>query len=202
MRFRTTLAAATLAVALPLATPVIAQGLPPSGATLPNLPTGTEVSVQARITNINARTRVITLRGPSGNRFTVTAGDGVRLELLKTGDIVNLQYYRSVAFLVGSPKDPVPDDAFTAILARKATAPGGAAVAVTRISATVVGIDLAAHSVDVVDPTGGAVYTINVQDPARQAMLAQLKVGDTVTAAVSQALAISVTPAPRRWFRF
>jgi hypothetical protein len=39
-----------------------------------------------------------------------------------------------------------------------------------------------------------------VTDPARIAMLSQLKVGDTITAVVSQALAVSIDPAPKSWF--
>jgi hypothetical protein len=51
-----------------------------------------------------------------------------------------------------------------------------------------------------VNPSGGGVYTIHVTDPARQALLGQLKVGDTVTAVVSQALAVSIEPARKSWF--
>jgi len=67
-------------------------------------------------------------------------------------------------------------------------------VRVTKIQATVVGIDLAAQNLDVVNPSGGGVYTIHVTDPERVAKLSTLKVGDTITAAISQALAVSVTP--------
>jgi hypothetical protein len=73
-------------------------------------------------------------------------------------------------------------------------------VSKTEVSGLVVGIDLAAHSIDVVNPTGGGVYTLDVTDPARIAMLPQLKVGDTITAVISQALLISVVPAPKSWF--
>jgi len=42
--------------------------------------------------------------------------------------------------------------------------------------------------------------TIDVIDPSRVAMLGSLKIGDTVTAVVAQALAVSVEPAPQIWF--
>jgi hypothetical protein len=61
-------------------------------------------------------------------------------------------------------------------------------------------VDLAAHSIDIVNPSGGGIYTIDVTDPSRQALLGNLKVGDTITAVVSQALAVSITPAPESWF--
>ena len=81
-----------------------------------------------------------------------------------------------------------------------AQAPGGIGVRETKISGLVVGVDLAANSIDIVNPSGGGVYTINVTDPSRQALLETLKVGDTITAVVSQALAVSITPAPKSWF--
>ena len=58
---------------------------------------------------------------------------------------------------------------------------------------------MAAHRLDLVNPSGGGVFTIDVTDPSRIAMLGSLKVGDTITAVVSQAVAGSVEPAPRRW---
>ena len=62
---------------------------------------------------------------------------------------------------------------------QNATAPGGIGVATQKINGLVVGINLAEHSLDIVNPSGGGVYTVDVTDPARQAMLSSLKVGDT-----------------------
>jgi hypothetical protein len=59
---------------------------------------------------------------------------------------------------------------------------------------------MAAHSVDLVNPSGGGVYTVDVTDPERIKMLGSLKVGDTVTAVISQALAVSIEPASTSWF--
>ena len=58
---------------------------------------------------------------------------------------------------------------------------------------------MAAHSIDLVNPSGGGVVTIDVTDPKRIAMLSDLKVGDTITAVVSQALAVSIEPS-KSWF--
>jgi hypothetical protein len=173
--------------------------------TLTNIiPNSESATLQARITAINRKTRAVTLVGSSGDRATVTAGPAVRLEKLKVGDRVNAQYYRSVAFMVKPPAGgngtPVSDDQITQIIAQPAQAPGGIAVRLTKVSGTVVGIDLAAHRIDLVSPAGGGVYTIDVTEPSRIAMLGSLKVGDTITAAVSQALAVSIEPAPKRWF--
>src|SRR5208282_6104248 len=131
----------------------------------------------------------------SGNAVTVVAGPLVRLDMLKVGDRVNAKYYRSIGFVVNPPAGgsgvPVSNDQMTQITAQPAQAPGGVGVRLTKVSGTVVGIDLLDHRVDLINPSGGGVYTLDVTDPARIAMLASLKVGDTITAVVSEAMAVS-----------
>jgi hypothetical protein len=190
---------AALVLALPhqaaaQANPVITNAVPESEA----------VSVHAKITAMNPQTRAVTLSGASGQKVSVTAGPSVRLEMLKVGDQVNAKYYRSVAFMVAPPQAgnsaPVSDDQMTQLTAQPVQAPGGVGVRLTKVSGTVVGIDLASNSVDMVNPSGGGVYTMHVTDPARVAMLSTLKVGDTVSAVTSEALAVSIEPAPKSWF--
>lgn len=168
------------------------------------IPESETATLHAKITAINTKTRAVTLTGASGQKVTLTAGPVVRLEMLKVGDRVNVQYYRSVAFLVKPPAGgngtPVTDDQITQVVAQPAQAPGGVGVRLTKISGTVVGIDMAAHRLDLVNPSGGGIVSIDVTDPSRIAMLGSLKVGDTVTAAISQAVAVSIEPAPKRWF--
>lgn len=169
------------------------------------IPTSESATIQAKITAINPQTRVVTLREGSGTTVSVVAGPAVRLNLLKVGDTVNAQYYRSVAFLVtrsrgGNGTPSAPDNQIRQVLAQPVQAPGGVGISLTKISGTVVGVDLAAHSIDVVNPSGGGIYTIDVTDPSRIAMLPQLQIGDTITAVISEALAVSIQPASRRWF--
>jgi hypothetical protein len=193
--------APVVAAVICMASPAMAQNNPTLTSVVPQ---SEAVTLQAKIAAINPATRAVTLSGASGNAVTVTAGPAVRLDMLKVGQRVNAQYYRSVGFAVNGPQGgngtPVTDDQMTQMIAQPVQAPGGVAVRLTKIQGTVVGIDLAAHSVDVVKPSGGGVYTIDVTDPARIAMLNRLKVGDTVTAVVSEALAVSIEPAPRSWF--
>jgi hypothetical protein len=189
--------------AVPLVTPHQAAAQNP---VLTNVvPESEALTIQAKITAMNPATRAVTLAGASGNQVTVTAGPDVRLEMLKVGDTVNAKYYRSVAFMVtppatGSSTAPTSNDQITQVLARPVQAPGGLGIRTTQVQGSVVGIDLAANSVDVVNPSGGGVYTLHVTDPARIPMLASLKVGDTITAVVSQVVAVSIEPAPKSWF--
>jgi hypothetical protein len=208
-KFTTKAAAAVLMAgavyALPLAANAQSMAPAPQAATASNaIPQSEQVVLQAKIKKINTETRAVTLENSSGEKVTVTAGPLVRLNLLKVGDTVNAKYYRSVAFLVNGPAGgngtPVSNDQMAAAVAQPAQAPGGVAVGVIKIQGTVVGVDLASNTINVINPSGGQVYTLDVTDPARQAMLSSLNVGDTITAVVSQTLAVTITPAPKHWW--
>lgn len=199
---RLMIAAAVAALALlPFAGPTPAQAASPKAShAAPVVPLPAAATIQAKITAINTQTRDVTLTGANGESVTLTAGHLVDLSRLKVGDTVNAKYYRSIAFFVAGPGVAAPENAIGVALARHVQAPGGDGLVLTRISATVVGIDLAAHSIDVVAPGGGGVHTFVVTVPSRIAMLRKLKIGDTVTAVVSESLAVSVEPAPKSWF--
>jgi len=169
------------------------------------IPDSESATLQAKIIAIDPQARRVSLRGRSGETVSVVAGPAVRLEMLKVGDTVNAQYYRSVAFMVASPRGgngtPAPtNDEMKVAMARPVQTPGGVGVSMMKISGTVIGVDMAAHRIDLVNPTGGGIYTIDVTDPSRIAMLSQLKVGDRVTAVISESLAVSIKPARKSWF--
>jgi hypothetical protein len=195
-------AGGTFGTALP--GPALAQGTPQITAGDTSLftnvvPESAAITFQAKIRSIDSANRHVTLVGGSGQVVVLIAGPSVRLEMLKSGDTVNAKYYRSVAFLLIPPGTPVHENQISDLVVQNAQAPGGYGIQRTRVSGLVVGMDMAAHSIDVVDPAGGAVYTIDVTDPARQMAMSALKVGDTITAVVSQALAVSIEPAPKSW---
>ena len=179
-------------------------GMAPSTTMTNVIPQAEAVTLQAKITAIDPNTRAVTLKGASGNSVTVTAGPLVRLDLLQVGQTVNAKYYRSVAFVVNPPRGgngvPVSDAQFAQVTMQPVQAPGGVALRMVKISGTVVGVDLSSNSISLINPSGGQVYTIDVTDPARIAMLPSLHVGDTINAVVSQVLAVSITPAPKGWF--
>ena len=168
------------------------------------IPESEAVTLHAKISAINPATRAVTLVGANGTSVTVTAGPVVRLELLKVGDSVNAKYYRSVAFVVTLPQPgtgtPPANDSLTQLTAQPATTPGGVGVRLIKVGGLVVGLNVAAQTVDLVNPSGGGVYAVHVTDPARAAELGTLKIGDTITAVVSEAFAVSIEPAPTSFF--
>ena len=112
------------------------------------VPPSVAVTIRAKITAMDVGKREVTLTGASGTPVTLTVGPAVRLEMLKVGDTVDAQYYRSVAFMVSPPGTAVPDDEIEQAVARPVEAPGGVGMRVTRISGLVVGIDLGTNSLE------------------------------------------------------
>ena len=62
------------------------------------------------------------------------------------------------------------------------------------VTGTVVGVDPVAHTLQLVNPTGGMVRTVNVVTPEGQKSMGLVKVGDTITAIITEAVAIAVEP--------
>ncbi|MFL5283063.1 MAG: hypothetical protein ACJ8AW_19245, partial [Rhodopila sp.] len=65
-----------------------------------------------------------------------------------------------------------------------AQTPGGIGADATRIAGRVVKLN-GPTSFDVVNANGGGIYTIKTTNPAREAAIGMLKVGDSVTASIS-----------------
>jgi len=153
------------------------------------------VTVRATVKSIDLATRHVTLVGPEGNAFTLKIGDLARnLGLVHVGDQVRATYYRSVVFVLSPPNAPLPADsvAAAAATAPRGDLPAGAAMNRVTITGLVVGVDAAAHTLQMIDPTGGEIHTIAVTDPQRQRQLDNIKVGDTITTYITEALLVSV----------
>jgi hypothetical protein len=153
------------------------------------------VTLRAKVTAIDAANRGVTLVGPAGNTFVVHAGDEVRnFDQIKVGDNVVAKYYTSLLLVLAPPgtRTPVNSDIEAAQRAAKGQLPAAAIARRTVVTGLVVGIDLAAHTLSLVDRPGGVVHTVNVADPQKQAELKKVKVGDTLTAVLTEELAIGL----------
>jgi hypothetical protein len=152
-------------------------------------------SVTATVKAINLATRHVTLVGPNGETSNFQVGKAVKnLDQVKVGDKIKATYYVSTLYVLAKQGTKLPDDAVAAVEARAAKGQTPAAGAATRITVTdtVLGVDMAKHTLKLADPQGGQVRTVVVTDKERQKQLAMVKVGDTITAYVTEALVISV----------
>jgi len=154
------------------------------------------VTARAKVQAIDLATREVTLVGPEG-AFTLHAGDAVRnLDKVKVGDTVVATYYASIVLVLSAPGTQVPDNQVAA--ARTSAAKGQMPAAALRtkmvVTGTVVAVNLANHTISLVDPSGGMVHIFNVTDPRRQAALKRVKVGDSLTAIGTEAFAVALEP--------
>ena len=162
------------------------------------------LTATARVVAIDHENRMVRLRGPRGRTFALAVGPEVRnFDQVRVGDTVAVQYYESVVFTLSKPGATPPADTVTEGLAtaEPGTLPGGVAARRITVTGLVTGIDMNAHTLDVVDPKGGGVQTIHATNPERRHDMETVRVGDTITATITQAVAISlerVTPTRRR----
>lgn len=147
-----------------------------------------------KVTAVDPATRTITLQGANGNVVDIQAGPEVRnFKQIKPGDSLTLDYYESVAVDVRPAGSGAPEVVTQTAGTRsaKGAKPGGAVGRQTTITAEIWHINKSANLVTLKGPQG-ALRTIQVQDPAMQARLAQLKEGDLVDFTITQAVAAAI----------
>ncbi|WP_109123888.1 hypothetical protein [Dyella sp. C11] len=153
-------------------------------------------TITATVVSVDPSTRMVTLKGPKGKEVTVQAGPEVQnLDQVKPGDQVTAHYQAAVAVQVmpaDSAKEGVDYQAGQAT-APKGSEPGLRAGQAVTVTSKLSAVDLKHHTVTLTGPDGKE-RTIEVKDPARQAQLSKLKVGDMVVATYVEALAVTVTP--------
>jgi hypothetical protein len=155
------------------------------------------ITVRATVKAIDPDTRTVTLVGPQGETTTMKVGEQVQnLAQVKPGDTVIARYYESVAYVVAPPGTKLPEDTLAVAAARAVPGemPAGGVAEKIVVTGLVVGVNPAAHTLSLVDPAGGEIRTIAVRDPEYQQLLGTIKVGDTITAYVSEALVAAVEP--------
>lgn len=150
------------------------------------------VVMQATVQAINANERIIVLADGAGNVQTIEVDPEVKnFDQIALGDIVTVEYFESVALFLGSPDDK-PGEFEKQIMhtAEKGERPGMIAIDVVEIIATVSAIDKENMKVKLKGADGNMI-TLKI-DPD-MADIEKIKVGDTVHARYTEAVAVSVT---------
>ena len=156
------------------------------------------VTGSATVAAIDPATRTVTLRDADGASVAVTAGDEVRnFDQIKVGDTVNATYAQSVHYKLYPAGSKLPNmvAASAAGAAKPGAKPGAAAGSETEVTFSILSVDTAANTLDVIPQGGGRVHTLHVQDPARQALLKTVQPGQFLTVTYTQAFALTVQPA-------
>ncbi|MBV8681581.1 MAG: hypothetical protein JO111_01810 [Caulobacteraceae bacterium] len=150
------------------------------------------------VKSVDTATRHLVVTDTSGKDFSLKAPASVQnLDQLKPGDRIKATYALETEFALSPPNGKLPPNTQTVIAARaaKGDLPAGIVANHIVITGAIIGIDMTNHTLKVVNPKGGMVHTISVQRPEGRAAMAKLKVGDYVTAYITEGLLISTTRA-------
>jgi Cu/Ag efflux protein CusF len=156
------------------------------------------VSARATVKSLDLQTRHVTLEEADGHIIALTAGPEVRnLAQVRVGDTVVVHFHTSTAFVLAPPGTKLPENSLTVGAARAAPGERPGAAASTRMVVTglVVAVDPTLHTLSLVDPKGGPVRSINVVTPQGQQSMRHIKIGDTITAIITDAVLVAVEPA-------
>ena len=181
-----------------IATPAFADQASSQDAPAPIAQKTKKITATATVVKLDTQKRDLTLRSDDGNEFTVEVPQSVRLDRIREGDRVKVNYYEALGLSLkkGEAGGPQRSDETTVTRQNDGALPGG--MVAHRITATVdvVRVDRARNRLTV-RRADGVIDTINVTDPAMQAQLANVKEGDRIQATYTEAAAITVMPEGR-----
>jgi len=186
---------AALVAALTLAVPAMAQDTtakkPKATYSKKNLKT-----VKATVKSIDQATRHVVLTTADGQDHEFVVGSQARnLPQVKVGDDVIVQYQEALAVEVNEadPTKPLPQptEAIATDRSEAGKKPEGVIARTVTLNGTVQAIDMD-KKVATIKGSGGNIVEVTMQHPERWQ---NVKVGDTITARYSEALALSVQPA-------
>jgi len=144
---------------------------------------------------LDAASRMITLKSPSGKSSTFHAGEQVRrFNEIHVGDTVVAQY--SVGVLAELREPTAEEKAAPKVVQESATRgpssapPAGAMTRTVRVVTTVDGVDREANTITLKGPQGN-IMTAIVEDPSA---LSRISVGQHIVATFSEQLVVATEP--------
>jgi len=154
------------------------------------------VRVSATVSAVDKATRTVTLKGADGKEFPVVAGPEVRnFDQIKVGDEVVVGYLQALALELkkggGAPVARV--EGADAARAASGAQPGGVVARKVTVMADVTAVDAKTQTVTLRGPQ--RTVDLKVPDPKQFKMIA---VGDQVQATYTEAVAVSLEPAPKK----
>jgi hypothetical protein len=174
---------------------------PPAGAVVKSSEPGKvavaeAVRVSAVVVGIDKVGRTLDLKGPKGRVVTLAVSDEVRnFDQVQLGDQLVVRYVRALSLELKKSGSAIMEKSEKSDAARAPAGerPGGAAARQIKVLANVVAVNAKTKTITLKGPTGNQV-DLHVQDPKQFALV---KKGDQVEAIYTEAVAISVEPAPK-----
>lgn len=155
------------------------------------------VTGKVTIKSIDQATRHMVVTNSAGENTSMKIPPEVRnLDQLKAGDTIEATYTLEAEFVLSPPNTKLPADTDTTIAARaaKGELPAGAVANHIVVTGAVVDIDKAKRTLKIVSPQGGEVHTVKVTSANGVKALDKVKVGDTITAYLTESLLMAANP--------
>ena len=152
--------------------------------------------ITATVVGIDAATRTVTLKGPKGQVVDVAAGPDVKnFDQIKVGDKVIAEYAQALTLELRKGGNGIRESSVKdgAAVAPAGARPAGVVGRQVTVLADVVAVDRVNSVVTLRGPKGNVVE-LAVADPGQ---LKLVKKGDQVEATYTEAVALSVEPAPK-----
>ena len=152
--------------------------------------------ISAQVVAIDKATRTVTLKGPQGHAVDIVAGDEVKnFDQIKLGDFVIARYAQALTLELRKTKVKAGEPTVTegAVRAKPGERPAVAGAREVTAIADVIGVDPKKSTITLKGPRGNVV-TLDVKNPDQFKVV---KKGDQVEVTYTEALALSVEPAPK-----
>jgi hypothetical protein len=144
------------------------------------------------VTKVDAKARTVTVRGPRGNLHTLDVPpEAQNLERVKAGDRFKITYAEAAVIALTHGGEPAASVEETVQVAPKGGTPGGIKARTIKISAVVDAIDYKNRYVALRGPKGN---TLALPVSPEVQNFDKVRIGDKLTIAYSQALAIEMVP--------
>jgi hypothetical protein len=156
-----------------------------------------DVTATVTVKAVNPATREVTVQTDSGDYYVLIAPPEVRnFDRINVGARVWATYNVETAIVISPPNTPLPPDVDARVAAHAARGELPQAVLSNHIVVTgaILRIDMAEHTLRLVNPGGGQVHTVRVDSSEGQAAMSALRVGETITVYIADSLLISVRP--------
>ncbi len=152
-----------------------------------------QIKLSAVVQSVDMQTRQVLLRGDDGSLDTIVAGPQVKnLDQLQPGDRVVAVYEQSVAAQMAPADAEAGMETATGVAVPAAgQKPGMVAAEETVAVVTFLSYDATTH-VARIEGKDGYVHSVLVQKPEMHAFASQLKAGDKVELAFTEAVAVGV----------
>lgn len=152
---------------------------------------GAEVEALITVVNVDKAKRVVTFRGPRGNLVDMQVPkEAQNLDQVKKGSVFKIKYAEALAVSITRGGSPSKGEDQDVRMAKKGANPGGSAVRTRHVSGRIEAIDLKNRFIAVRGPDNHT-QSLQVGDDVK---LEELQVGDRITVAYTQALALEMVP--------